>query len=130
MNRLLLASSVACALFALAAAPASADDADACKYMGSVADGANQQQGKMIDAITRGEEAKADCDGKVLALAWTVTVGADKLNPGWGDVLKGNLEKIACADEGIKQAFAAGWKITATWTPASGDPYATELSCP
>lgn len=128
MNRLLFASA-AFALFAFAAAPASADDAEVCKYMGSVADGANQQQGKMIDAITRGEEAKADCGGKVLALAWTVTVGADKLNPGWGDVLKGNIEKIACADEGIKQAFAAGWKITATWTPASGDPYVTELSC-
>jgi hypothetical protein len=128
MNRLLLASAAA-ALLAFAALPARADDADICKYMGSVADGANQQKGKMIDQITRGEEAKADCDAKVLSLAWTVTVGAEKLNPGWGDSLKGNLEKIACADDGIKQAFAAGWKITATWTPASGDPYATELAC-
>jgi hypothetical protein len=128
MNRLLVATA-AFGAFACLAAPASADDAEICKYMGSVADGANQQQGKMIDEITKGEEAKADCDGKVLSLAWTVTVGTDKLNPSWGDLLKANLEKLACGDAGLKEAIGAGWKIRVTWTPASGDPYSAELAC-
>ena len=94
-----------------------------------VAAGANQQQGKMIDQITKGEEATTDGDGKVLSLAWTVTVGTDKLNPSWGDLLKANLEKLACGDAGIKQAIGAGWKIRVNWTPASGDPYSAELAC-
>jgi hypothetical protein len=130
MNRLLLASAAFGVLACLAVPAVAADEAELCKYMQSVADGANQQKGKMIDAITRGEEATTDCDGKVLALAWTVTVGAEKLNPGWGDSLKGNLEKIACGDQGIKEAMASGWKITVMWTPSSGDPYSAELSCP
>jgi hypothetical protein len=129
MNRLILAAT-AFAAVAFAAVPASADDAETCKYMQDVAAGANQQEGKMIDQITKGEHANADCDGKVLSLAWTVTVGTDKLASNWGEQLKGNIEKIACGDAGIKQAIAAGWKITASWTPASGDPYSGEIACP
>ncbi|MBN8996978.1 MAG: hypothetical protein J0H94_17300 [Rhizobiales bacterium] len=130
MNRFLLASAAVAAL-AFVAVPARADDdADLCKYMQDVAAGANQQQGKMIDQITKGEEATTDCDGKVLSLAWSVTVGTDKLNPGWGESLKGNIEKIACGDAGVKKALDAGWKVKVTWTPASGDPYSGEVSCP
>lgn len=117
-------------LFALAALPASAaDDASRCEYMKQVIAGVNEQSGKMIDAITRGETAVLDCDAKTADLKWTITVSSSKLNNGWQQTLKGNIEKLACGDAALKEAMVSGWKVTASWTPVEGEAFTTELAC-
>lgn len=126
---------VACALpalFAIAATPASAaDDAAAvCASMKKMADTINgQQSGKMIDAITRGEPAVADCDAKILAMKWAITTSVSQMKPDWQAYLKGNLEKSVCPDMNFMEAMAAGWKVAATWTPAGTVSFTTELAC-
>lgn len=126
---------VACAfpaLLALVATQASAadDDAAVCASMKKMADTINgQQSGKMIDAITRGEPAVADCDAKILALKWTITASVSQMKPDWQDYLKGNLEKAVCPDMNFMEAMAAGWKVTATWTPSGADAFTTEVGC-
>ncbi len=119
-------------LVALAAGRATAaDDAAAvCASMKKMVDASNaQQSGKMIDAVTRGETAVADCDAKVVALKWTITIPVSQLKGGWQDFLKGNLEGLVCRDMDFMGAMAAGWKITGQWTPTGADAYVTEVSC-
>ncbi len=116
-------------LVALAAMPAAADDAANCTSMKKRVDVINQQSGKMIDQVTLQEAATADCDAKVVALKWTITIPVSQLKTGWQDYLKNNLQSLACPDMDFMEAMAGGWKITATWVPKDAEAFVTEVSC-
>jgi hypothetical protein len=124
---------VACAFLglgaALSAGAARAADDATCTTMKTIADSIGKSNGKMIDQVTKQETVTADCEGKVFAVTWSVTVPSTGMKADWVDIVKGNLEGIVCRDMDFMSAMEGGWKVKSSWTLADGKTAEVELNC-
>jgi hypothetical protein len=124
---------VACAFLGLGAAlvagSARAADDQTCTTMKTIADSIGKGNGTMIDKVTKQESVTADCEGKVFAVKWSITVPSTQMKPDWVDLVKGNIEGTICRDMDFMGAMEEGWKVTLGWTLADGKTADAEVDC-